>query len=213
MNREKYYVERTGFGVQAMVILLALSVVFRVIGCWGLWLDRTYALLRIALPVLSAVLLIACVWIFGRRAFWLSFIPVTLGAVFFIVEALSFESRIRMIFCVLAYIAVIAIWFCTSFGILRTRWVAVLLFGLAFLYHVFVKDLAALRDTANPVSFAAGMQEMSVLCILLGLFFLSLSLRREEKPEPPLPRIRTPKVTPAAKAPEELPASEEKSAE
>jgi len=84
---------------------------------------------------------------------------------------------------------------CTVFGIVKTKWFLVALFGLPFLYHIFVEDLAALRDTANPVSFADGMQEMGVLCILLGLLFLSLSMKKtvvEEEAE--LPKIRPPKV-------------------
>ena len=85
----KFYTERNSFGVQAMIILMALSVAFRVIGCWGLWSDRSFALAQIALPIGSALLLIAFVWLFGRRALWTTFIPVILGAVFFIVKSVG----------------------------------------------------------------------------------------------------------------------------
>ena len=192
----KFYVERGSFGVHAMMILMALSVVFRLIGCWGLWNERNYAVLQIALPVFSALLLIALVWLFGRRALWLSFLPVLLGAVFFIAKSLSFESLLHTILCIVLYVAVIVLYFCTVFGIIRTKWVLVALFGLPFLYHVFVEDLPALRDTVNPVSFAAGMQEMSVLCIILGLFFLALALKKEvtEAAEEALPGIKGPKA-------------------
>lgn len=194
-TRGKFYVERTGFGVEAMIILMALSVVFRIIGCWGRWDDRHYAVLQILLPVFSALLLIAVVWFFGKKALWLSFVPVLLGAVFFIVKSLDFESLLHTVLCIILYVAVIVLYFCTVFGIIRTKWVLVLLFGLPFLYHIFVEDLAALRDTANPVSFAAGMQEMGVLCIMLGLFFLSLSMKKPARePEAELPKIRGPKV-------------------
>ena len=194
-NKVKFYVERTGFGVEAMVILMALSVVFRIIGCWGLWTDSRYAALQIALPVFSALLLIAVVWLFGKKALWLSFFPVLLGAVFFIIKSLGFESLIHTILCIILYVAVIVLYFCTVFGIIRTKWILVLLFGIPFLYHIFVEDLAALRDTANPVSFAAGMQEMGVLCIMLGLFFLSLSMKKTVKePEAELPKMKGPKV-------------------
>ena len=197
MNSEKvrFYVERHSFGVQAMVILMALSVVFRIVGCWGLWNDSNYAITQIALPIFSAMLLICCVWLLGRRALWLSFIPVLLGAVFFIIKAVGFESKVHMVLCILLYVAVILLYFCTVFGMIRTKWILVLLFGLPFLYHVFVEDLAALRDTANPVSFASGMQEMGVLCIMLGLTFLSLSMKKAVPEQTPhLPKIRKPKV-------------------
>ena len=195
-KKTKFYTERSSFGMQAMVILLSLSIVFRIIGCWGMWNDRNYLMLQIALPVCSALLLIISVLLLGKRALWVSFIPVLLGAVFFIIRSLGFDSLIHTILCVVLYVAVIVLYFCTVFGILPTKWVLVPLFGLPFLYHIFVEDLAALRDTANPVSFAAGMQEMGILCILLGLFFLSLSMKKtvKEQDTEELPKIKGPKV-------------------
>ncbi len=199
-ERVSFYLEKNSLGVQAMTVLLSLSAVFRVIGCWGLWNDRNYAVMQIALPVFSALLLVACVWLLGKKALWLSFIPVVLGAVFFIVKSLGYENTIKTVLCIVLYCAVIGLYFCTVFGIIRTKWILVSLFGIAFLYHIFIQDLAALRDTANPVSFAAGMQEMSVLCILLGLFFLSLSMKKNVTEQKQiLPPIRKPKVV----APEE----------
>ena len=218
-KKVKFYVERSSFGGQSMVILMALSVVFRIIGCWGLWNDRNYAVLQIALPVFSALLLIACILLLGKRALWVSFIPVLLGAVFFIIKSLSFESMLHTILCIILYVAVIVLYFCTVFGIIKTKWVLVPLFGLPFLYHIFVEDLAALRDTANPVSFADGMQEMGVLCIMLGLFFLSLSMKKiVREQESDLPKIKGPKVlspgkqteVPAIKAEADQPVPEEK---
>ena len=82
-ERVRFYTERNSFGVQAMIILMALSIAFRLIGCWGLWNDRSFAAAQIALPIGSALLLMVLVWLLGRRALWLSFIPVILGAVFF----------------------------------------------------------------------------------------------------------------------------------
>ena len=36
-EKVRFYTERNSFGVQAMIILMALSIAFRLIGCWGLW--------------------------------------------------------------------------------------------------------------------------------------------------------------------------------
>ncbi len=180
-ERTRFYTERNSLGVHAMVILMTLSIVFRIIGCWGLWRDSSYAITQVALPVVSALLLIILVWLLGKRALWLSFIPVALGAVYFIINSLGFENKLHMVLCILLDFSVIVLFFCTVFGIIRTKWILVLLFGLPFLYHIFVRDLAALRDTANPVSFAEGMQEMSVLCIMLGLVFLSISMKKTVK--------------------------------
>ena len=209
-ERVKFYTERNSFGVQAMIILMALSVAFRVIGCWGLWSDRSFALAQIALPIGSALLLIAFVWLFGKRALWTTFIPVILGAVFFIVKSLGFESMVHTVLCILLYAAVIALYTGTVFGVIRTKWILAALFGLPFLYHIFVEDLPALRDTANPVSFSSGMQEMSVLCIMLGLFCLSLSMKKTiVEPVIHLPRIRKPKPAAEQEASEEAAADQE----
>ena len=197
MSKEKvkFSVEPNSFGVQAMMILMGLSVVFRLIGCWGLWTDRNYLAFQIGLPIFSALLMILFVWFFGRRALWLTVIPVFLGVVFFIIRSLSFESQLHTVLCILLYIVVLVLYFCTVFGIVKTKWFLVPLFGLPFLYHVFIEDLAALRDTVNPVSFADGMQEMGILCIMLGLLCLSLSMKKTVLEETvDLPKIRTPKV-------------------
>ena len=128
-EKVRFYTERNSFGVQAMIILMALSIAFRLIGCWGLWSDRSFAIAQIALPIGSALLLMVLVWLFGRRALWLSFIPVILGAVFFIIKSLGFESTVHTVLCILLYSAVIALYTGTVFGVIRTKWILVLLFG------------------------------------------------------------------------------------
>ena len=207
-ERVKFYTERNSFGVQAMIILMALSIAFRLIGCWGLWNDRSFALTQIALPIGSALLLMVFVWLFGRRALWLSFIPVILGAVFFIIKSLGFESTVHTVLCILLYAAVIALYSGTVFGLIQTKWILVALFGLPFLYHIFIEDLPALGDTVNPVSFSGGMQEMSVLCIMLGLFCLSFSMKKSIVEPIHLPRIMKPKEPGKQKKTEEPTANE-----
>ena len=128
-ERVKFYTERNSFGVQAMIILMALSIAFRLIGCWGLWNDRSFALAQIALPIGSALLLMVFVWLFGRRALWMTFVPVILGAVFFIIKSLGFESTVHTVLCILLYAAVIALYSGTVFGLIQTKWILVALFG------------------------------------------------------------------------------------
>ena len=73
------------------------------------------------------------------------------------------------------------------FTLIRTKWLLVPLFLFPFCYHVGVEDIARLRDTVNPVTFAEGMQEMSVLCIMLSLLFTALAMKKlvkEPKEQP-----------------------------
>ena len=101
----------------------------------------------------------------------------------------------------LLYLLVAVLYTGTVFGIIRTKWLLVPLFGLPFLYHIFVEDLAALRDTANPVSLSAGLQEISVLCVMLALLFTAIAMKKKKpQTEVELPKMKAPKVIAPNKA-------------
>lgn len=205
-HRVKYYVERQGFWTQAAVIFMLLSAAFRLIGCWGLWSDPFFAATQIALPLVCNLLFILCLMLLGRRFFSATALPVLLGVVFFIVKSFSFDSWVHTVLCILLYLLVAVLYTATAFGILRTKWLLVPLFGLPFLYHIFVEDLAAL--SGGELSFAAGMQEMSVLCVMLALLCTAFAMKKKvpEKPAE-LPKIKDPKVIPPEKKTEAEPAS------
>ena len=147
-----FYTERKSALVQASVIFMLLSAIFRLVGCWGRWNDAFFAATQIALPLACNLL------------------------------------------CILLYLLVAVLYTGTVFGRIRTKWLLVPLFGLPLLYHIFVEDLNAMRS-ANPPSFDAGMQEVSVLCIMLSLLLLSIAMKKK-KPEslPDLPKMKAPKV-------------------
>ena len=95
------------------------------------------------------------------------------------------------------------------------------LFGLPFLYHIFVEDLAALRDTANPITLSAGLQEISVLCVMLALLFTAIAMKKKKpQTEVELPKMKAPKViapnraekAAAGEKPEQSPKTEENKA-
>ncbi len=217
MKKEKirFYVEPKGFPAQCAVILMALAIVFRLVGCWGMWTDRFFAVTQIALPVASGLLFIVMVLLLGKHALWTTSLPVLMGVAFFIIKSFGFESKLHTALCILLYLLVAILYVFTVCTLIRTKWLLVPLFALPFLYHVFVEDLAALRDTAHPVTFPAGMQEVSVLCIMLALLFLSLGIRKK-KPEledAELPKIKDPKVVPPKPEQETIPAVEPAQAE
>lgn len=201
-KRAKYEIDKTGFLAESAVILLILSSVFRLIGSWGSWGDSYFVATQVILPVACCIMFVLCILLLGRKGFWLSALPVLLGVAFFIIKAFGFESRLHMVLCIILYIAVAVIYCGTVFGFIRTKWLLVPLFGLPLLYHIFVEDLAAMRDTANPVSFTDGMMEMSVLCIMAALLCVGLALRKRRPAEPELPKMKPPKViAPGAPAP------------
>ena len=177
-GRTRFYLDKTGFFAESAVILLAMAIIFRVIGCIGMWSNRVDAIMLVLLPVLCCLLLILCIVLLGKKGFFLSFIPVLLGVVFFVFKSLSFESWMHTVLCVILYVVVAVIYTATVIGWIHTKWLLPVLFGLPFIYHVAVEDIPALIKTPESVTFAAGMQEMSVLCIMAALFCIGVGLKK-----------------------------------
>ena len=193
--RAKFYVEQQHWAVQTAIIFMALSAVFRIVGCWGKWNESFFAATQIALPLMCNILFILCLVLLGKKALWLSAVPVILGVVFFIIKSFTFDSWLHTVLCILLYLLVAVLYTGTVFGVIRTKWLLPPLFGLPFLYHIFVEDLAALRDTANPVTLSAGLQEISVLCVMLALFFTAIAMKKKKpQTEVELPKMKAPKV-------------------
>ena len=177
-GRTRFYLDKTGFFAESAVILLAMAIIFRVIGCIGMWSNRVDAIMLVLLPVLCCLLLILCIVLLGKKGFFLSFIPVLLGVVFFVFKSLGFESWMHTVLCVILYVVVAVIYTATVIGWIHTKWLLPVLFGLPFIYHVAVEDIPALIKTPESVTFAAGMQEMSVLCIMAALFCIGMGLKK-----------------------------------
>lgn len=200
----RFYTERNSFGASAGVVLLILSIFFRVIAYWGRWqgMDQTDLITYLALPIVSALLFIFCLLVLGKVALWSTAVPMLMGVAFFIIKAFTFESTVHTVLCVLLYVLIAVLWCGTVFNLIRTKWLLPELFFLPFVYHVAVEDLPALQNTAEPVTFAAGMEEMSILCIMLALFFVSLAIKKryKEAPEAELPPIKDPVVIPPEQA-------------
>lgn len=215
MKKEKtrFYVEKQSKLVQSAVVLMLLSAVFRIIGCWSGFSDKFFAITQIALPLSCNLLFILVLMTMGKRFFSLTSVPVVLGVLFFIIKATGFESWVHMLLCILLYIVVALLWCATVYGVIPTKWPLVPLFALPFLYHVCIEDIAKLKDTVNPMSFSEGMQEMSVLCIMLALLCTSIAMKKK-KPAPieeqTLPKIKDPKpiMPETAETAAEVPAAE-----
>ena len=201
-TKKKLYVERDGFWTEASMLLIALAVVFRVIGSIGRWEDTRYLLTQVALPVFSGLLFLLCLLFLGKKAFWSTVIPVVLGVVFFIFRIMGVENEWQMVGCIVLYV-VLAVLYAMTFSIPKLKWALAGILALAFLYHV-IEDIPELMDLENPVSFVDGMQEMSVLGIMLSLFCVSIAMKFPGKtaaPEQPKPAPEQPKPVPEQSRP------------
>ena len=197
----RFYIDKTGFFAESAMILFLLSAIFRFIGCWGLWSDRVNFIMLFLLPLCCCVLMTLAILLFGKKGFFLSFIPVLLGVVFFVYQALSFDSWVRTVLCVLLYLVIALVYTATVFGWIRTKWLLPPLFGLPFLYQIVMEDIPALSNASRPVTFAAGMQEMGVLCIIAAMFCVSMGLMKKLKaPAAAKPQESAPAQSAAAPA-------------
>ena len=191
----KFTIDSKGICARAAMALLALSALFRVIGCWEDMGDKIFTLTEIVLPISCCLLFIVCILLFGKKGFFLSSIPLILGVVFFIIKSFRFDSVLHTILCILLYLVVALIYTATVFGVIRTKWLLIPLFALPFLYHVCYEDVLKLK--AGEFTLFTGLQEISVLCIMLALFFTAIGLKKVKPAiEADLPKIKDPVVIP-----------------
>ena len=199
-TKRRLYVDRTGFWAEASVMLMILAVAFRAIGSIGRWNDMDYLVTQLALPVLSGILFVLFVVFFGKRAFWTTVIPVVLGVVFFIFRVMPLETEWLKVAFIALYVVVVVL-YAMAFSHPGLKWILAAVLALAFLYHVAVLDLPELLKTeGTPVSFVAGMEEMSILMVLLSVMCISLAMRlpdapKEDKAKPAA--LQKPTVEPA----------------
>ena len=177
-GRARFYLDKTGFFAESAMIFFALAIVFRVIGCINMWGSKVDVVMLVLLPVTCCLLMILCILLLGKKGFFLSFIPVLLGVVFFVFKALSFTSWLHTVLCVILYLVIAVVYTATVIGWIRTKWLLPPLLGLPFLYHVCVEDIPVLIHAPDTVTFAAGMQELSVLCIMAALFCVGMGLKK-----------------------------------
>lgn len=193
--RAKFYVDRKGHFVHDAVLFVLLSAVFRMVGCWGLWSEKFFVITQLLLPVGSSILFVLILRFLGDKALSLTILPVLAGAAFFVIRALGFENMLQIVLCIALCVLTVVLYILTVIGVIRTKWILVPLFAAVLGYRIFVEDLMALRDTANPVLFADGMLELSTICILLGLLFTTLALKKRKLlEEANLPKIKDPVV-------------------
>ena len=185
-DKLRYSVSRKNIFVKLSALLMGLSALLRLFGYWGFWANKDVAFIytQIALPVLCNVLFIVIVLYMGKRLFSLTAIPVLLGVVFFIIKALGFDNILHTVLCILLYLVVAMLYTGTVFGVIRTKWLLVPLFGLPFLYHILVEDRNTLLANEKAMSLAEWLPEISVLCIMLALLLITFAMKKRDFSKP-----------------------------
>lgn len=177
----RYSVSRKNFFVKLAVIFMILSALCRFLGYWGFWSNQTagFVTFQIVLPILCNLLFIVLVLYSGRRFFSLTFIPVILGVMFFIIKAFGFDSILHTILCICLYLAVAFIYTATVFGVIRTKWLLAPLFGLPLIVHIYL-DRDMIAPKGQTVALAELLPEISVLCIMAALLCICVAMKRRD---------------------------------
>lgn len=177
----RYSVSRKNFFVKLAVIFMILSALCRFLGYWGFWSNQTagFVTFQIVLPILCNLLFIVLVLYAGRRFFSLTFIPVILGVMFFIIKAFGFDSILHTILCICLYLAVAFIYTATVLGVIRTKWLLAPLFGLPLIVHIYL-DRDMIAPKGQTVALAELLPEISVLCIMAALLCICVAMKRRD---------------------------------
>lgn len=177
----RYSVSRKNFFVKLAVIFMILSALCRFLGYWGFWSNQTagFVTFQIVLPILCNLLFVVLVLYAGRRFFGLTFIPVILGVMFFIIKAFGFDSILHTILCICLYLAVAFIYTATVFGVIRTKWLLAPLFGLPLIVHIYL-DRDMIAPKGQTVALAELLPEISVLCIMAALLCICVAMKRRD---------------------------------
>lgn len=181
-DKIRYSVSRKSIFVKLSALLMLLSAVFRFFGYWGFWSNQSaqFNVFQIGLPILCNLMFTAIIVYAGRRFFSLTFIPVMLGVMFFIIKAFGFGNILQTVLCVCLYLAIAFIYTATVFGVIRTKWLLAPLFGLPLLVHIFVLDKDMFAPAGNTVSLNDWLPEISVLCIMTALLLICFAMKKRD---------------------------------
>jgi hypothetical protein len=177
--RPRYEIDRKHPAAITSAALMLTSAVIRTVYYFLNTPDAVTLWLQ-CINVAAASVLFAVLVIFPiKKAGALTVIPVTMGIVFFVARALEITRGIHTVLCIMLYTAVWVVYTLTVNGVIPTKKLLYPLFGLPFLYHAFYEDVVKYVLAAPMPPFDEWLPEISVLMIMAGLFFLSVSLRRK----------------------------------
>lgn len=192
----KFFVEPDGLLVRLSMMLMCFSFLLRLVGTLSLWHNSYFILTQIVLPLCVSVLFVLCLRYFGKKAFWLSTVPALLCAAFFVIKSMGCESSFQTVLSIVLYILAAAVYTGTAIGLIRTKWLLAALLAIPLLYHVFILDMEPF--VTATVGFAEGLEEMSVLSIMLAYLCVALGLKKKPEfdigPESGLPKMGEPVV-------------------
>ena len=167
------------------MIAFALAVPFRLMGYADKLTEPLYGITQVLLPVLCSVLMIAVIIVKGKKAFWLSVIPVSLGVISFMVKLFIDPRKVSFLHhaaAIVLYLAVIVLWLLTVLYIIKTKWVLVILFILPFIKHLVMDDIPIFLGKAPMIAADMWYKEISMLLTMVALSLCAASFQLSAAP-------------------------------
>ncbi len=181
MNKIRYGVDSKSILTKVIAALMALSILFRIIGCWGFWNDNfrqhNFGYTQMLLPILCALMFSAIILWKGEKYFALTVIPVVLGAVFFIIKATDMHF-FPMLLCIAVSLAVAGLYIATLFGSVTNKWPLAAAFGLPILYKIVDRKLLAVGHYINTFGMKSYLVELSLLCIFAAMLLAVITMKK-----------------------------------
>ena len=200
-----FYVEKGSFFAHAAVMMLVVAIAARLLGTMHSWNDLPLIVTQVALPVGCALLFILLLLTLGRLALWTTILPVLGGAASFILSVTGESFGVQMVVCIVLAFFAAFVYTATLSGMIRTKWLNVVVFAGIIAYQIIFRAIPAFSNTAEPISFVAGMMLISSISFVLAMLLASLAIRRaksapESAPESEeLPKIKDPKIAAPAR--------------
>ncbi len=181
MNKIRYGVDSKSILTKVIAALMALSILFRIIGCWGFWNDNfrqhNFGYTQMLLPILCALMFSAIILWRGEKYFALTVIPVVLGAVFFIIKATDMHL-FPMLLCITVGLTATGLYIATLFGSVTSKWPLAAAFGLPMLYKIVDRKLFAVGHYIDTFGMKSYLVELSLLCIFAAMLLAVIAMKK-----------------------------------
>lgn len=178
----RYRVSQRNFFTRLTWILLGLSIVFTLMANWGFWSegDKYFIYLQIVLPVVSCVLYMLIINHMGEKGFFLTSIPVMLGAAYLIIGAASSGNPLHSILLIALCIIVTMSYIMTVFGLIRSKWLLLPIFLLPLAYRIFIEDKEIFFGGNGSFELNELLPELGVLCMLCAMIFIIFAMKKRD---------------------------------
>lgn len=178
----RYRVSKRNFFTRLTWILLGIAAVFIAVSNWGCWRtgDEYAVYLQLVLPVVSCALYMLIINHMGEKGFFMTFIPVLLGAAYVIIIEANSGKPLHSILIIALCIIVAISYTMTVFGTISTKWLLIPIFGLPLVYRVLVEDKDLFFNSLIPFSLDEALPEIAIICMITAMVLIVFAMKKRD---------------------------------